>query len=145
MIKVLPRPEIKTKDDIMAFFKARNITFEVSDLKVELYRQLGLSELLEPIQSVSEMAHEKRNMNLFLILKSDDWLLKYQYLDSEIKMINGEFKVVAIDDLKNGFYEFNGDEICSFLEYCVEGEIDFQILSTKEVDKDLLISKIKES
>lgn len=143
MIKVLPRPEIKTKDDIEAFFKARNITFEVSDLKKELYRQLGLSELLEPIQSVSEMAHEKRNMSLFLILKSDEWLLKYQYRDSEIKMVDGEFKVVDCDDLKKGFYEFNGDEICSFLEYCVEEGVEFQILSTKKVHKDLLISTIK--
>jgi hypothetical protein len=143
MLKVLPEPKRETREDIQSFFKARNITFETSALKKELYRQLGLSELLEPIKSVSDMAHKKRNLNFTLILKTDNWCLKYQYLDLEIKLIDGAFKVVEIDKLKKGFYKFNGDEICSFLEYCIEDEIEFQILSSKSIDKNLLISKIK--
>jgi hypothetical protein len=139
MLKILPQPEIKSKEDIESFFKARKITFEPSPLKKELYRQLGLSELLEPIKSIQDMAHKRTNLSFFLILQNEHYCLKYQYLDSEITFKDGKFSLIS-EPLKEGFQKFNGDEVCSFLEYCIEDNLEFSILSSKKIDKDLLIN-----
>ncbi len=142
-MKVVPSIEVKTQKDIEGFFKARNIKFvEASSLKKELYRQLGLSSLLEPITSVASMSHGKTNFGFSLIIQNEAYCLKYQYCDTEVTCKEGRFKITS-DPLKEGFYKFDGDEICSFIEYCVEDGLDFQVLSTKAIDKGLLIAAIK--
>ena len=141
-MKLVPQPKVKTKEDIKMYFKARKVKFlRPSALQKELYRQLGILEILEPIQSVEDMAHEKSELGFLLTLKNQDYVLKYQYRDSKIEFKNGQF-LSEFEKLKKGFCDFDGEEICSFIEYCVEDEIEFQILCTKPINKDLLISKI---
>lgn len=145
MLKLLPQPKVQTKGDIQSFFKARGLfegTNIPSNLKKELYQQLNLSYLLEPIAGIEDMAHGLRRNGFFLIINSPDYELRYQYLDSEITFSNGAFDI-AVEKLKSGFYEFNGDEIVSFLEYCYEDEVDFsmQVLgygTVHQIDLNLL-------
>ena len=137
-MRVVPRPKRKTQEDILRFFRARDVKFQSCTLKQELYRQLGLSSLLEPIQSVQDMTHEKSNLGLFMIVQTEDYLFKYQYRDSKITFNRGEFKTER-EPLKKGFKDFDGDEIVSFLQYCIEDQIDFSILSSRYIDKNLLI------
>jgi hypothetical protein len=84
------------------------------------------------------MTHEKSNLGLFMIVQTEDYLFKYQYRDSEVRFESGEFKTER-EPLKKGFKDFDGDEIVSFLQYCIEDQIDFSILSSYSIDKNLLI------
>ncbi len=143
MLRLLPDPKIETGSDIERRFKARGVQFNAPGaLKRELYRQLGQSEMLEPISSVADMAHDMTD-SFYLILQSSEWLLKYQYRGCEITFDGGAFTPRYNEPERKGFIPFDGDEACSFIEYCVEEGLEFQILSDKPIDKARLIEAAK--
>jgi len=144
MLRLLPDPKIETGSDIERRFKARGVQFNAPGaLKRELYKQLGQSEMLEPISSVADMAHPMTE-GFVLILQSADWLLKYQYRGCEIKFDGEAFTPRYNEREKEGFIPFDGDEACSFIEYCIEEGLEFQILSDKPINKALLIEAAKQ-
>jgi hypothetical protein len=135
MLKLLP--DNKT---IAEHYKAKGVRFEISEFKRELYRQLGLSSLLERVHGLWEVCGEKTE-DFFLIVSSEEFIFRYQYRNMEIKEIDGEFKVVGINKLRPGFSDFNGDDICSFLLMCIKEDTDFTMVCYPggNIDKDRLI------
>jgi len=141
MLRLLPDPEVITGSDIERRFKARGVQFKAPGaLKRELYKQLGQSEMLEPISSVADMAHDMTD-GFYLILQSSEWLLKYQYRGCEIKFDGEAFTPRYNEPEKEGFTPFDGDEAISFIEYCIEEGLDFTVLSDKPINKARLIEE----